>query len=83
MDKEAVSNRCLWDVTEMPAGSHWDLSRATEVRDPYEGSVQGLQLVGPHPRSMDLFPRRVLTSKVSRRGGRNDIVPSSAIAGRV
>ena len=54
MDKEAVSNRCLWDVTEMPAGSHWDLSRATEVRDPYEGSVQGLQLVGPHPRSMDL-----------------------------
>src|SRR5258705_13553137 len=54
MDKEAVSNRCLWDVTEMPAGSHWDRSRATEVRDPYEGSVEGYQLVGPHLRSMDL-----------------------------
>lgn len=57
MDREAASNRSLWDVTQL-AGTAYetvgDNARGRSVRVPFKDSVQGYQLVGNQLRAMDL-----------------------------
>ena len=57
MDREAASNRSLWDVTQL-AGTAYetvgDNARGRGVRVPFKDSVQGYQLVGNQLRAMDL-----------------------------
>ncbi len=57
MDREAVSNRSLWDVTKL-AGTAYetvgDNAKGRSVRVPMKDSVQGYQIVGSQLRAMDL-----------------------------
>ena len=57
MDREAVSNRSLWDVTQM-AGTAYetvgDNAHGRQVRVPMKDSVRGYQIVGGQLRALDL-----------------------------
>lgn len=57
MDRQATSNRCLWDVTQL-AGTRYesvgDVANARRIRAPMARSVQGYQIIGKQIRPVDL-----------------------------
>ena len=59
MDKEAVSNRCLWDVTGLASSrceTVGDVACGRRVRVPFSDSIQGYQWLARHLRQMDFSP---------------------------
>lgn len=58
MDDVAVSNRCLWDVTQlyrMNCETVGDVGCGRRVRVPFEDSIQGYQWLAQQLRPMDLY----------------------------